>query len=91
MFLTAYPQHLVCLREAMLHRDSTAFTREIITLKGMLGNLGASEAGGIVQQLKTLGCEADLRRLLAAYEALQDALARFATELGTFSQTAGLH
>jgi hypothetical protein len=51
----------------------------------MLGNLGAPEACGIVHQLKTLGCAADLGRLLAAHEALQEALARFATALGTFS------
>jgi HPt (histidine-containing phosphotransfer) domain-containing protein len=85
LFLAAYPQHLACLREAMFHRDSTTFAQEIITLTGMLGNLGAPEACRIVHQLKTLGCDADLGRLLAAHEALQEALARFATALGTFS------
>lgn len=91
LFLTVYPQHLARLRKAILLRESTAFVQEIITLKGMLGNLGAIEACGIVQQLKTLGCEADLGRLLTAHEALQNALARFATALWTFSQTATSH
>lgn len=85
LFLAAYPQHLARLCEAMLHRDSTTFAQEIITLTGMLGNLGAPEACGIVHQLKALGCDADLGRLLATYEALQEALVRFATALGTFS------
>jgi HPt (histidine-containing phosphotransfer) domain-containing protein len=85
LFLAAYPQHLACLREAMLYRDRTTFAQEIITLTGMLGNLGAPEACRIVHQLKTLGCDADLERLLATHEALQEALARFATALGTFS------
>jgi hypothetical protein len=69
----------------MLHRDSTTFAQEIITLTGMLGNLGAPEACGIVHQLKTLGYDADLGRLLTAHAALQEALVRFATALRTFS------
>ena len=76
VYLDTCPARLAELREAVARRDARAVQRAAHTLKGMVGQLGASAAYEAALRLETLGRARELSETETACAALEMALER---------------
>ena len=81
MFRVEAPRMTEELRQAVRQRDAAVVRRLAHTLKGAVGNLGATGVARLALALETLGRTGELAEAAAAFAALEEALARMNAEL----------
>jgi signal transduction histidine kinase/CheY-like chemotaxis protein len=77
LFLEALPAQLQELRAALVGLDATKLATTAHSLKGAVGNFGATPAWELAQQLEMAGQKGDLAKAEEIYPALEKALQRF--------------
>lgn len=83
LFLATYPSMLTALQEALRRQDPAQVELLMVSLQGMLGNLGAT--AGVVARLHPaqLVRKQRVEDTTAAYTAVKDLLSHFAEALGS--------
>ncbi len=84
LFRQGCAQLLEAMREAVVKQDALRLRHAAHTLKGEVGNFGASEAVAAALRLEMMGRDADLTRVDEAYAALEHALDRLIPALIAF-------
>jgi PAS domain S-box-containing protein len=86
VFLATSPRWLEQLRAAVGQRDAAGVRRMAHTMKGSLGQLGATAAYAAAQRLETMGHSQDLGDAAEACAALEAEIGRLGPELTRFLQ-----
>jgi HPt (histidine-containing phosphotransfer) domain-containing protein len=85
-FHTEYPQLLAQLRSAIATNDALGLRRAAHTLKGEVGNFGATAAYDAALQLETMGREESLAHAAEVCAVLTEAMARLHSALIALGQ-----
>ena len=80
-FQAEYPQLLAEIRSAIAKNEALRLRRAAHTLKGEVGNFGATAAYDAALQLETMGREEDLTHAAEACAMLEEAIARLHSAL----------
>jgi HPt (histidine-containing phosphotransfer) domain-containing protein len=85
LFFRDCPTQLADLRQAIARQDSKTVHRLAHTIKGGVSHFGARKVIEAAQLLETMGKNGDLSRAEAAYQALEENLARLKPALAALA------
>ncbi len=87
LFLEECPSQMEAIREAVQKRDPRAIERSAHSLKGSVGNFGATAAQEAAATLETLGRAGDLQSVESALSSLESAIRSLQPEMYSLAQS----
>jgi CheY-like chemotaxis protein/HPt (histidine-containing phosphotransfer) domain-containing protein len=81
IFLEEVPQHMACLKQAIVQQNAKAIEEISHKLKGELGYLGIAEVSHIVRELEELGRNSELGGTAALYAVFEAQLSEVLTAM----------
>lgn len=88
LFVHNYPIYLQAIRQAIRQRQGAALVESALTMKGMVGNLGATEALQVATRLEELGQQGEFYQAAEAYLILDHTLMRLVKALSRLCRPA---